>query len=426
MFETVIQLKPKDQWRPGMTTEKLKAELDALVDFPGLSNAWVMPIRTRIDMLATGIRTPVGIKVSGPELAVIEDIGRRLEEVVPEVPGTASVYAERVFGGRYLVVDVDRYAAARFGLNVEDVQGVVRTAVGGVDVTETVEGRERFPVNLRYPAAYRDSPEALRALPLVTADGAWIVLDDVADVVLEEGPPSIKSENARLQGWTYVDIAGRDLGSWVEEARVRVAQEVELPPGYAIRWAGQYEYLERAAARLAVIVPVTLAIIGVLLWLNFRRVRDVALVLAVVPFALVGGVLLVWQLGYDLSVAMGVGFIALGGVAVEIAVLMVEYLNRALREAREDAGTPDLLEVVREGAGRRVRPIVMTSVATIVGLVPIMIGSGTGSEVMQRIAAPMIGGMATTLVATLLVLPVAWLLVHRRRSGGPPRPEEGR
>lgn len=426
MFETVIQLKPKDQWRPGMTTEKLKAELDALVDFPGLSNAWVMPIRTRIDMLATGIRTPVGIKVSGPELAVLEDLGRRLEEVVPKVPGTASVYAERVFGGRYLVVDVDRYAAARFGLAVEDVQGVVRTAVGGVDVTETVEGRERFPVNLRYPARYRDSPEALRALPLVTPDGAWIVLDDVADVVLEEGPPAIKSENARLQGWTYVDIAGRDLGSWVEEAKARVAAEVDLPPGYAIRWAGQYEYLERAAARLAVIVPVTLAIIGVLLWLNFRRARDVALVLVVVPFALVGGVLLVWQLGYDLSVAMGVGFIALGGVAVEIAVLMVEYLNRALREARQAGDAIDLLEVVREGAGRRVRPIVMTSVATIVGLVPIMLGSGTGSEVMQRIAAPMLGGMVTTLAATLLVLPAAWLLVQRRWAERPAGREEGR
>jgi Cu(I)/Ag(I) efflux system membrane protein CusA/SilA len=396
------------------------------VDFPGLSNAWVMPIRTRIDMLATGIRTPVGIKVSGPELAVLEDLGRRLEEVVPKVPGTASVYAERVFGGRYLVVDVDRYAAARFGLAVEDVQGVVRTAVGGVDVTETVEGRERFPVNLRYPAPYRDSPEALRALPLVTPDGAWIVLDDVADVVLEEGPPAIKSENARLQGWTYVDIAGRDLGSWVEEAKARVAAEVDLPPGYAIRWAGQYEYLERAAARLAVIVPVTLAIIGVLLWLNFRRARDVALVLVVVPFALVGGVLLVWQLGYDLSVAMGVGFVALGGVAVEIAVLMVEYLNRALREARQAGDAIDLLEVVREGAGRRVRPIVMTSVATIVGLVPIMLGSGTGSEVMQRIAAPMLGGMVTTLAATLLVLPAAWLLVQRRWAERPAGREEGR
>ena len=426
MFETVIQLMPRDQWRPGMTREKLKAELDALVDFPGLSNAWVMPIRTRIDMLATGIRTPVGIKVSGPELAVIEALGRRLEEVVPRVPGTASVYAERVFGGRYLVVDVDRYAAARFGLAVEDVQEVVRTAVGGVDVTETVEGRERFPVNLRYPAPYRDSPEALRALPLVTPDGARIVLADVADVVLEEGPPSIKSENARLQGWTYVDIAGRDLGSWVEEAKARVAAEVELPPGYAIRWAGQYEYLERAAARLAVIVPVTLAIIGLLLWLNFGRARDVGLVLAIVPFALVGGVLLVWQLGYDLSVAMGVGFIALGGVAVEIAVLMVEYLNRALREARREGDAIDLLEVVREGAGRRVRPIVMTSVATIAGLVPIMLGAGTGSEVMQRIAAPMLGGMVTTLAATLLVLPAAWLLVHRRWAERPAGREESR
>lgn len=417
MFETVVQLKPREQWRAGMTTEKLRRELDALVDFPGLSNAWVMPIRTRIDMLATGIRTPVGIKVSGPDLAEIEEIGRRLETVVPQVEGTTSVYAERVVGGRYLKVDIDRYAAARFGLNIADVQSVVRTAIGGVDVTETVEGRERFPVNLRYPAEYRDSPEALRNLPVVTPDGAQVLLDDVADVTLESGPPAIKSENARLQGWTYVDIAGRDLGSWVAEAREVVAAQVDLPPGYSITWSGQYEYMERAAERLSVIVPVTLAIILVLLWMNFRRVRDVALVVGTVPFALVGGVLLIWQLGYDLSVAMGVGFIALAGVAVEIGVLMVEYLNRALREARAAGDPVDLVAVVREGAGRRVRPIVMTSVATIVGLVPIMAGTGTGSEIMQRIAAPMIGGMSSTLLATLLVLPAAWLLVERRFGG---------
>jgi Cu(I)/Ag(I) efflux system membrane protein CusA/SilA len=291
---------------------------------------------------------------------------------------------------------------------------VVRTAIGGVDVTETVEGRERFPVNLRYPAEYRDSPEALRNLPVVTPDGAQVLLDDVADVTLESGPPAIKSENARLQGWTYVDIAGRDLGSWVAEAREVVAGQVDLPPGYSITWSGQYEYMERAAERLAVIVPVTLAIILVLLWMNFRRVRDVALVVGTVPFALVGGVLLIWQLGYDLSVAMGVGFIALAGVAVEIGVLMVEYLNRALREARAAGGPVDLVAVVREGAGRRVRPIVMTSVATIVGLVPIMVGTGTGSGIMQRIAAPMIGGMSSTLLTTLLVLPAVWLLVERR------------
>ncbi|HSG90389.1 MAG TPA: CusA/CzcA family heavy metal efflux RND transporter [Pseudomonadales bacterium] len=415
MFETVVMLKPRDQWRPGLTLDDLKRELDALVAMPGLSNAWVMPIRTRIDMLATGIRTPVGIKVAGPELAEIERIGRRLEAVIPQVEGTASVYSERVVGGRYLKVDIDRYAAARFGLDIADVQSLVRTAIGGMNVTQTVEGRQRFPVNLRYPQAYRDSPEALRQLPVVTASGQQVVLDDVADIFFEAGPPAIKSENARLQGWTYVDIEGRDLGSYVQEAQRVVAEQVDLPPGYSIAWSGQYEYLVRAAERLSIIVPITLMVIVLLLWLNFRRLRDVLLILATVPFALIGGVGLIFGLGYDLSVAMGVGFIALAGVAVEIGILMVMYLNRALADAQADTTTRevDLLEVVREGAGRRVRPILMTSTATIAGLVPIMFGSGTGSEVMQRIAAPMIGGMVSTLVLTLLVLPMAWLLVHR-------------
>jgi Cu(I)/Ag(I) efflux system membrane protein CusA/SilA len=416
MIETVVKLKPRDQWREGMTTEKLKQELDALVQMPGLSNAWVMPTRTRIDMLATGIRTPVGIKVSGPDLGEIERIGRRLEEVVPRVEGTSSVYSERVVGGRYLKVDIDRYAAARFGLDVEDVRDVVRTAIGGMDVTETVEGRERFPVNLRYPRGFRDSPEALRSLPVVTPDGARVTLDDVADIRLEAGPPAIKSENARLQGWTYVDIEGRDLGSYVEEAQALVAEEVELPPGYSLAWSGQYEYMMRAAERLTLIVPVTLVIIVLLLWLNFRSARDVGLILATVPFALVGGVLLIWLLDYDLSVAMGVGFIALAGVAVEIGVLMIEYLNQALRRARSEGTGSDLVAVVREGAGRRLRPILMTSIATIAGLVPIMFGAGTGSDLMQRIAAPMIGGMVSTLILTLLVLPVAWMLVQRMGS----------
>ncbi|MEE4297980.1 MAG: efflux RND transporter permease subunit, partial [Pseudomonadales bacterium] len=295
------------------------------------------------------------------------------------------------------------------------------SAIGGADVTQIVEGRERFPVNLRYPAAYRSSPEALRVLPLVTADGADITLGDVAEVYTEAGPPAIKSENARLQGWTYVDIEHRDLAGYVEEAKRVVAEQVELPPGYSIAWSGQYEYMVRASERLAVIVPVTLAIIVLLLWMNFRSVIDVGLILFTVPFALVGGVLLIWRLGYDLSVAMGVGFIALAGVAVEIGVLMVAYLNSALREARAVAGPerrPDLLAVVREGAGRRLRPILMTSISTIAGLIPIMIGSGVGSEVMQRIAAPMVGGMVSTLVLTLLVLPSAWVLVQRVRLYG--------
>ena len=413
MFETVVKLRPRSEWRPGLTTDDLRRELDELVRAPGLSNAWVMPIRTRIDMLSTGIRTPVGIKVAGPDLAEIERIGRRLEEVVSEIDGTASVYAERVVGGRYLKVDIDRGRAARFGLNIADVQEVVRTAIGGADITQTIEGRERFPVNLRYPRGYRTSPEALRSLPLVTADGADITLGDVAEVYTEAGPPAIKSENARLQGWTFVDIEERDLAGYVTEAKAVVAEQVALPPGYSIAWSGQYEYLMRASERLAVIVPVTLAIIVLLLWMHFRSAVDVGLILATVPFALVGGVVLVWQLGYELSVAMGVGFIALAGVAVEIGVLMVTYLNAAFREAQEGGAEPDLRAVVHDGAGRRVRPILMTATSTIAGLIPIMMGTGVGSEVMQRIAAPMVGGMVSTLVLTLIVLPVAWLSVRR-------------
>ena len=418
MFETVVKLRPRSEWRPGLTTDDLRRELDELVRAPGLSNAWVMPIRTRIDMLSTGIRTPVGIKVAGPDLAEIERIGQRLEKIIGEIDGTASVYAERVVGGRYLKVDIDRRRAARFGLNIADVQEVVRTAIGGADVTETIEGRERFPVNLRYPQGYRTSPEALRTLPLVTADGADITLGDVAEVYTEAGPPAIKSENARLQGWTFVDIEERDLAGYVAEAKAVVAEQVALPPGYSIAWSGQYEYLMRASERLAVIVPVTLAIIVLLLWMHFRSVVDVGLILVTVPFALVGGVVLVWQLGYELSVAMGVGFIALAGVAVEIGVLMVTYLNAAFREAREGGAAPDLQAVVHDGAGRRVRPILMTATSTIAGLIPIMMGSGVGSEVMQRIAAPMVGGMVSTLVLTLIVLPVAWLTVRDQSERG--------
>ena len=440
MIETIVQLKPRDQWRPGMTPERLRAELDARVSMPGLSNAWVMPTRTRIDMLATGIRTPVGVKIAGPELAEIERIGVQVERLLESVPGTASVFAERVVGGRYLVIDIDRVDAARHGLAIADVQDLVRSAVGGMNVTETIEGRERFPVNLRYPQGLRDSPEALRTLPIVTPGGAHITLGDVARIRLEAGPPMIKSENARLQGWVFVDLEGRDLGGYVREARDTVAAQIELPPGYSIAWSGQFEQLERAAQRLALIVPVILAVIVLLLWLSFRRLRDVALILAIVPGALTGAVLLIWWLDYSLSVAMGVGFIALAGIAVEIGVLMVMYLNQALAEAQAETraaqggsddgegegeregkgGSMDLQAIAGEGAGRRLRPIVMTSCATIAGLVPIMIGGGTGSEVMQRIAAPMIGGMVSTLLWTLLVLPVGWLLLQRR-SASPDR-----
>ncbi|WP_024461518.1 efflux RND transporter permease subunit [Marinimicrobium sp. LS-A18] len=417
MIETVIQFKPRDQWRPGVTPESLRAELDQLIDFPGLTNAWVMPIKTRIDMLATGIKTPVGVKIAGPDLSVIEQLGRELETVIGEVPGASSVYAERVAGGRYLTVDIDRASAARYGLNIADVQSVIRTAVGGANITETVEGLERYPVNLRYPQAYRDSPEALANLPIVTPNGTHIPLSEVARVTIEDGPPAIKSENARLNGWVFVDITERDLGSFVADAQAAVNEHIELPPGYSLRWAGQYEYMARAQEKLALVMPITLGVIVLLLYLNFRRFSEVAMILMTLPFGLLGGVWLLLALGYDLSVAVAMGFIALAGVAVEIGVLMLVYLNleyQAAEERCKEAGRPftraDLQQAVMEGAGLRLRPIVMTAATLFAGLLPIMLGGGTGSEVMQRIAAPMVGGTFTTLILTLLVLPVIYYL----------------
>jgi len=421
MIETVIQLKPREEWREGMTPEGLRAELDRVVRYPGLTNAWVMPIKTRIDMLATGIKTPVGIKVAGPDLEVIEGIGQEIEEVLADVEGTASVYSERVAGGRYIDVDIDRKRASRFGLNISDVQDVVRSAVGGMNVTQTVEGLERYPVNLRYPQRVRDSVEQLRLLPIVTPQGARIALADVADVRVVDGPPVIKSENARLNGWIYVDISGRDLGSYVAEAQRVVAQEIELPTGYSLSWSGQYEYMVRAQERLAVVGPVTLAIIALLLYINFRRFPEVAIILGTLPMALIGGLWLLYLLGYELSVAVGVGFIALAGVAVEIGVVMLVYLNLAIRRRMADArseGRPldasDIRNAVIEGALLRVRPIMMTVASIIVGLLPIMLGSGTGSEVMRRIAAPMVGGMVSATVLTLIVIPALFLLWRSR------------
>ena len=415
MIETFIQLKPKDQWRAGVTTESLRQELDSLVKFPGLTNAWVMPIKTRIDMLSTGIKTPVGIKVAGPELSEIEKIGKRLEEVLPQVAGTASVYSERVAGGRYVKVDIDRTRAARFGLSVEDIQSVVKAAIGGMNITETVEGLERYPVNLRYPQAYRDSEEKLKLLPIVTPSKQRIALADVAHVYIADGPPGIKSENARLNGWTLVDIADRDLGSYVKEAQRVVAEQVELPPGYSIAWSGQYEYMLRAEERLKVVVPLTLAIIMLLLYVNFRNLTEVIIIMGTVPFALIGGIWLMYWLDYNISIAVAVGFIALAGVAVEIGVLMLVYLNHAYQDIQTQAQTEvrkltkdDLKEAVMQGAGLRLRPIMMTVLATIIGLVPIMFGSGTGSDVMQRIAGPMIGGLISTVVLTLIVLPAIY------------------
>jgi Cu(I)/Ag(I) efflux system membrane protein CusA/SilA len=419
MFETFIKLRPRDQWRPGMTPEKLKAELDARVKFPGVSNAWVYPIKTRIDMLATGIRTPVGIKITGPDLGTIQDLGRRIEEIVRKVPGATSVYAERTATGRYVDVDIDRVAAARYGLNIRDVQDIVGSAVGGMTVSYTVEGLERYPINLRYPQAFRDSLQSLRDLPIVTPTGANVTLQDVARVEIADGPGMIRSENARPSGWVFIDMQGRDLGGFVNDAKQRIAAELDIPAGYSLGWSGQYEYLERAVARLKLVLPLTLAIIVLLLYLNFRNARDVLLILGTLPFALVGGVWLLYLLDYDLSIAAAVGFIALAGVAAETGVVMVMYLEQAWSARRRDAQqagrTPtreELREAIVEGALLRLRPKLMTVCTIILGLLPIMWGSGTGSEVMRRIAAPMVGGMISATVLTLVILPSLYLIVN--------------
>ncbi|WP_049722328.1 efflux RND transporter permease subunit [Gilvimarinus polysaccharolyticus] len=417
MIETVIQFHPRSQWRAGVTPESLRQELDALLDFPGLTNAWVMPIKTRIDMLATGIKTPVGIKIAGPDLAVISAIGQQLETLLADLDGTASVYAERVASGRYVSIDIDRLKAAQFGLNIVDVQTLVNTAVGGAVVTHTVEGAARYPVNLRYPQAYRESLDALESLPIVTENGVTLALGDVARVVIEDGPAAIKSENAKINGWVFIDTQDTDLGHYVQRAQQLVASELQLPAGYSISWAGQYEYMERARDRLMLVLPMTLGIIVLLLYVNFRRMTEVLLILATLPFGLLGGVWLLLALGYNLSVAVAMGFIALAGVAVEIGVLMLVYLNIAYQEVVSQCAQEgreltrvDVQLAVLQGAGLRLRPIVMTACTLFAGLLPIMFGAGAGSQIMQRIAAPMVGGTFTTLVLTLLVLPAVYLL----------------
>ena len=417
MIETFIQLKPKSEWREGVTIESLKKELDALVKLPGVTNAWVMPIKTRIDMLATGIKTPVGIKIAGPKLDVIQEIGQQLEIILADVPGTASVYSERVAGGRYIKVDIQRAKAARYGLNISDIQQVVATAIGGMNVTKTVEGLERYPVSLRYPQDYRNSPEQLSLLPIVTPNGQRISLGDVAHIFIEDGPPGIKSENARLNGWAFIDIEGVDVGTYVENAQLVVDEQLKLPAGYSIAWAGQYEYMQRAKAKLTYVVPLTLAIIIVLLYLNFRNVIEVAMILGTLPLAMVGSIWLMYLQGFNFSVAVGVGFIALAGVAVEIGVIMLVYLNQAYHALLADNAAQgkattkaEILQAVLHGAGLRIRPIMMTGGTVIIGLLPILYGTGTGSEVMSRIAAPMVGGMASAMLLTLLVLPVLYYL----------------
>jgi Cu(I)/Ag(I) efflux system membrane protein CusA/SilA len=417
MIETLIQLRPEDQWRPGMTVQKLIEELDTRVRFPGVTNAWVMPIKTRIDMLATGIKTPVGIKVAGPDLKEIERIGQAIEQAVMRVPGTASAYSERVAGGRYIEVRPDRLQAARVGLEIEDINRIVSAAVGGLNITRTVEGLERYPVNLRFPREQRDDLEKLRDLPVVTPSGAQVPLGQIAEVTIVDGPPMLKSENARINGWTFVDIRGVDLGHYIERARRVVAEQVALPPGYSITWSGQYEYLLRAKERLTQVVPFTLVIIFALLFLTFGRMGEALLVMLSLPFALVGGFWLIYLLGYNLSVAVAVGFIALAGVAAEFGVVMLVYLDNALKERREQnqlATLADLKQAIMEGAVLRVRPKAMTVAVIIAGLIPIMLGGGTGSEVMRRIAAPMVGGMITAPLLSLFVIPAIYLLWKRR------------
>ena len=417
MIETTILLKPREQWREGMTIDKLKQELNTLVQIPGLTNAWVMPIKNRIDMLATGIKTPVGVKVAGPDLDGIQEVGKRIEKILKQVPGTVSVYSERVTSGRYVTVDIDRVAAARLGLNIADIQEVVRTALGGMRVGMSVEGLERYPINIRYSRDARDSLYDLRNLPLVTPSGAHIPLEEVADVRIEEGAGLIKTENARLNGWIYIDIEGRDLGSYVMDAQRAVADKIKLPPGYSISWSGQYEYMVRAVERLATVVPVTLVIIVLLLYLNFRNIAEVLIIMGTLPLALIGGLWLLYLLDYNLSVAVGVGFIALAGVAIEIGVVMLVYLNLALKQhqtAVEQKGESLTFKEIRlaviDGALMRIRPIMMTVASIFVGLMPIMLGGGTGAEVMRRIAAPMVGGMASATVLTLVVIPAVFVI----------------
>ena len=422
MIETFIQLKPQDQWREGMTTQDLIKEFDAVVNLPGLTNAWVMPIKTRIDMLATGIKTPVGIKIGGPDLMEIQKIGQQIETILSDVEGTASVYSERVAGGRYVKVDIQRERAARYGLNIADVQQVVSSAIGGMNVTQSVEGLERYPVNIRYPQSYRSSPESLSLLPIVTPQGKRIALADVADVYIEDGPPGIKSENARLNGWVYVDIDGVDIGSYVVAAQQVVSEELVLPAGYSITWSGQYEYMLRAKEKLTYVVPLTLAIIVILLYLNFRNFIEVAIIMGTLPLSMVGSIWLMYLEGFNFSVAVGVGFIALAGVAVEIGVIMLVYLNHEYQalidKCKMDGIKPTvgmLTEAVLHGAGLRVRPVMMTTATIIFGLLPVLYGSGTGSEVMSRIAAPMVGGMVSAILLTLLILPAIYLIWRKQQ-----------
>ena len=415
MLETTIQFKPKSEWRPGMTMDKLIEELDNTVKVPGIANVWVPPIRNRLDMLATGIKSPVGIKVNGNNLAEIEKTAEEIERIVRSVPGVTSALAERLDGGRYIDIAIDRVKAARYGVSVKELQSIVASVVGGDNIGETIEGRERYPIGVRYPREMRDSLQKLRDLPVVTSGGAQVALSELVDITITDGPPMLKSENARLSDWIYVDIRGRDLKSAVDEMQSEVGKRVRLPEGISLTWSGQYEYLERATAKLKIVLPFTLMIIFILLYVTFSRVKDALLIMGTLPFSLIGGVWLLWLLGYNLSVAAAVGFIALAGVAAEFGVIMVLYLNQAIAKRRPELNDRALNEAIHEGAVLRVRPKVMTVATIMAGLLPIMWGGGTGSEVMQRIAAPMIGGMITAPLLSMLVIPAVYLLTHRNK-----------
>ncbi|CNE58769.1 efflux RND transporter permease subunit [Yersinia kristensenii] len=419
MIETTIRFKPKDQWRPGMTMDKLIEELDATVNVPGIANLWVPPIRNRLDMLSTGIKSPVGIKVNGKNVQQIEQVAQKIEQVVRKVPGVTSALSERLAGGRYVDIDIDRKRAARYGVSVKELQSLVETVIGGQNIGETIEGRERYPINLRYPREIRDSLQKLRDLPVVTASGGQVALSELADIKVTEGPPMLKSENARLSDWVYVDLRGRDLKSAVTDMQQAVAEQVKLPEGVSLSWSGQFEYLERATAKLKIVLPVTLMIIFVLLYVTFSSVRDAALIMATLPFALIGGVWLLYGLGYNFSVAAAVGFIALAGVAAEFGVIMVLYLNQAVKKHQRPGiamTASEMSAAIHEGAVLRVRPKAMTVATIMAGLLPIMWGGGTGSEVMQRIAAPMIGGMVSAPLLSMLVIPAVYMLLHKKES----------
>lgn len=418
MFETTIQFKPKNEWRDGMTADMLVDELDKIVRVPGLTNIWVPPIRNRIDMLATGIKSPVGVKVTGPNLGTINDVAVSIEQAVKNMDGVSSAFAERLTGGRYVDVDIDRDLAARYGMNISDIQSIISSAVGGMNIGETVEGLQRFPINVRYPRELRDSLTRLRALPIYTGSGQRIVLSDVAKISITDGPPMLRSENSRLAGYVYIDIRGRDLRSAVLDMQRVVAEQVKLPAGYSISWSGQFEYLERATEKLKLVVPFTLLIIFVLLYMTFKQVDEALLIMATLPFALIGGAWLLWLLEFNLSVAGAVGFIALAGVAAEFGVIMLLYLNQswANRVKRGNTEEGDLLDAIREGAVLRVRPKAMTVLTILAGLIPIMWGTGTGSEVMQRIAAPMVGGMISAPLLSMFVVPAVFLLMRRKQT----------